>query len=277
MSDKNHSWIPQNIFIKCLYSSNISAQNEWFHSDKKTNYCNIVLVYDGFGLFECNGEKRIVKRGDLIYFPEGVKRLMKVYKNKNLSFRSFNFRYRILLEHKTDWWIENPILPLEFVTEITDLGLFKRLEHLFSRIQEYYTTLQYSASSQMRYYATEILSLLLSSNKNNISFSEKNIINKSIEFMSQHFTEKITLQTLADHVGKSVSYYGKCFKKSLGMTPIEYLLSARIAYSKTLLKNGISVTNAAKSCGFSDVYYFSKMFRAKENMTPSEYKKISLK
>ncbi|MCI8403560.1 MAG: AraC family transcriptional regulator [Clostridia bacterium] len=267
----DNRWISKNIFIKCLYSAHHTVSGEWYYSDEKTNYCNLVLICSGTGFFTCENIETVVKRGDLVFFPSGVKRSMRA-DGETLEFRSFNFRYRLLFEHKTDWWIENPPLPLEFVRHIDDKVLFTKLEQLFAHIQRHYTTLQYEAAFQMRFYATEILSLLLSDLKQEISYSEKNITEKSIAYMSEHFTEKITLKELASIAKKSVSYYGKIFKKVHGVTPIDYLLSIRISYAKKLLENGSSVTETALLCGFSNVYYFSKAFRCKENMSPSEYR-----
>ena len=273
MITNNHSWIPENIFIKCLYSAHHTVSAEWFYSDKKTDYCNLVLICGGQGVFTCEDKECIVTSGDLVYFPSGVRRSMRA-DGETLEFRSFNFRYRLLFEHALDWWLENPLLPLDFVRHISDKALFGRIEQLFEQIHRCYTTLCYAASFKMRYYATEIMSLLLSDERKDISYSEQNMINKSIEYMSTHFTQKITLEELAAISKKSVSYYGKTFKKIFGVTPIDYLLSIRVSYAKRLLENGASVTETASLCGFSNVYYFSKAFKNKENVSPSEYKRI---
>lgn len=273
MSINNNNRIPENIFVKCLYSAHHTVSPEWRYSDEKTDYCNLVLVCGGRGFFTCEDKECTVKSGDLVYFPCGVKRSMRA-DGEELVFRSFNFRYKLLLEHKLNWRTENPELPLDFVRHISDKMLLVRIEQLFEQIQRNYTTLQYAAPFRMRYYATEILSLLLSDERQDISYSEQNMINKSIEYMSTHFTQKITLAELAAISNKSVSYYGKTFKKLFGVTPIDYLLSMRISYAKKLLKNGASVTETAALCGFSNLYYFSKAFRAREHMSPSEYKNM---
>lgn len=275
MNTQDNSWIPKNIFVKCLYSAHHTVMRDWVFEDTETGYVNLVLVMGGEGLFTCEGKSETVKKGDLAFFPQGVARTM-LATGETLEFYSFNFRYRLLFEHALDWWLENPPLPIDFVTHIDDRSLFRRLEVLFDRIQRYYTSMQYDASFYMRYHATEILMLLMSGDVNEASYSERNMIENSILYMSEHFTEKITLQSLADISGKSVSYYGKTFKKLYDMTPIEYLMSIRIAYAKKILENGSSVTEAAEMCGFSDLYYFSKAFKAKEGMPPSRYRDMKL-
>ncbi len=270
MNAKNRNYIPDNIFIKCLYSAHHNLISQWDYSDTNTNYCNLVLVCGGKGIFTCGDEEIAVTRGDLVYFPENVSRTM--HTDDELEFRSFNFRYKLVFEHWQDWWTEFPPLPLPFVTKIDDSALFARFELLFEQIQRHYTSLQYSDSFRMRFYATEVLYLLLSESQRDISYSERNMINKTIEYMSQNFRKKITLKELADISQKSVSYYGKTFKKVLGVTPIDYLLSIRIEYAKKLLENGSSVSETASLCGFSNLYYFSKAFKTREHMSPSQYR-----
>lgn len=273
MSTSKNSWIAENIFIKCLYSSHLHVSPEWQYCDEETDYCNLVLICGGHGVFTCNGQEQKVKRGDLVFFPSGAQRTMRT-DGGHMEFRSFNFRYKLLFEHKTDWWLENPDLPLDFVRHIEDRALFRRLEQLFEQIQQCYTTIKYESSYQMRYYATEILSLSLTEKRGEISYSQQNMIEKSIDYMSKHFSEKITLGELADISKKSVSYYGKTFKKIFGVTPVEYLLSIRISYAKKLLENNTSVTETATMCGFSNLYYFSKAFKLREHMSPTEYKNL---
>ena len=273
MKTQDNSWIPKNIFVKCLYSAHHIVFKDWIFEDTETGYVNLVLVLGGEGLFTCEGKSEKVVAGDLACFPQGVARTMLVT-GETLEFYSFNFRYRLLFEHALDWWLENPQLPLDFVTHIDDRALFRRLVVLFDRIQRYYTSMQYDASFYMRHHATEILYLLMSGDTDEASYSERNMVEKSILYMSEHFTEKITLKSLADISGKSVSYYGKTFKKLYGVTPIEYLLSIRIAYAKRLLENGSSVTETAEMCGFSDLYYFSKAFKLREGVSPSRYRSI---
>ncbi|MCH5186061.1 MAG: helix-turn-helix transcriptional regulator [Oscillospiraceae bacterium] len=267
--------IPENIFIKCTYSADIRAHGDWFHKDGKTAYHNLVLVYDGAGNFECGGKKYTVQRGDLVFFPMGSKRNMTVGNSKFLAFYSFNFQYSMVSEHDNVWSTNYYPLPLAFVKHIDDNGLFIRLEELFLKILKDFAAMQPNSAYKTRFYATEILSLLLNENRENVSFSQRNTVNKSIEYMSEHFSEKITLKELADISGKSVSYYGKTFKSIMGITPIEYLLKIRISYAKTLLESNTSVTDTARLCGFSDLYYFSKLFFKKEHISPSEYKRIA--
>lgn len=262
--------IIETIFIKCLYSAYLTVLPSWRYSDESIDYCNLVLICEGQGVFTCEDETYIVNPGDIVYFPAGTKRAMRS-NGGTLTFRSINFRYSFIFNHSFEWSMEQHNLKFEFVKSVSDKLLLTRMKHLFIQIQKHYVARQYNSAFHMRYYATELISLLLTNNRENMSFSEQNMVDNSIKYMSDHFSKKITLNELAQISGNSISYYGKIFKKVTGMTPIEYLLLIRITYAKKLLENGISVIKTAEMCGFSTLYYFSRTFKNKENISPREY------
>jgi AraC-like DNA-binding protein len=262
--------IIETIFVKCLYSAYLTVLPSWRYCDESTDYCNLVLICEGQGVFTCENEAYIVNPGDIVYFPFGAKRTMRS-NGGTLTFRSINFRYTFIFNDSSEWSMEQYDLDFKFVKSVSDKLLLTRIKHLFAQIQKYYVARQYNSAFHMRYYATELLSLLLTNNRENTSFSEQNIVDTSIKYMSDHFSKKITLSELAQISGNSISYYGKIFKKITGMTPIEYLLSIRITYAKKLLENGVSVIKTAEMCGFSTLYYFSRTFKNKENISPREY------
>ena len=74
--------------------------------------------------------------------------------------------------------------------------------------------------------------------------------------------------------GFSESYIRKVFKKEVGITPLEFLNNLRIDHAKALMREkpiSYSVRRAALESGFQGPYYFSRLFRKKTGMTPSEF------
>lgn len=273
MDKKDIFEICEKIFVKCVYSAHLTVTPSWRHSNEKTSNCNLVLICDGQGLFTLENETRIVNPGDIIFFPVGVKRSLQS-NNGILVFRSINFKYIFINDEHGQWHINNELLPFEFVRHISDKALLARIEQLFVQIQKYYFARQYNSDFHMRYYTTELIALLLSDKRSNITYSEQNMIENSVKYMSTHFRKKITLDTLAELSGKGISYYGKVFKKITGVTPIKYLLNLRIDYSKELLESGFSITEACELSGFESLHYFSRAFKQKEKVSPREYVSI---
>ena len=66
-------------------------------------------------------------------------------------------------------------------------------------------------------------------------------------------------------------YFGTLFKQETGLTFRQYLTNIRINQAENLLSSGMyNVSEAAAECGFSDVFYFSKVFKEHRGISPSE-------
>ncbi|NCU25870.1 AraC family transcriptional regulator [Candidatus Nomurabacteria bacterium] len=72
------------------------------------------------------------------------------------------------------------------------------------------------------------------------------------------------------------NYVISFFKEAIGIPPIEYINSLRIEMSKKLLEaDEMQIKQVAASVGFKTSYYFSRIFRQKTGLSPSEYRLIS--
>jgi AraC-like DNA-binding protein len=82
------------------------------------------------------------------------------------------------------------------------------------------------------------------------------------------------VNALASRAKYSLSRFCVLYKQFFSVTPIEELLDARIEKARALLEYGHkSVTEVAELCGFSSIHYFSRKFKKKTGVSPSEYNK----
>lgn len=96
----------------------------------------------------------------------------------------------------------------------------------------------------------------------------KKIINNNI-------TKELSVKELADELGISMYYMCHLFKKSTGITIVEYKNTIKLRRAKQLLVGSDKkITDIALECGFSDSSYFTRMFSSSENVTPAEYRKM---
>lgn len=94
-----------------------------------------------------------------------------------------------------------------------------------------------------------------------------------LEYIHQHYAEKITLDQIAEAalVGKRECL--RCFQQCIGKAPFAYLMDYRIQAAEQLLRTtALSVTEIAIQTGFSNSAYFAKVFRELRHMTPSQYR-----
>ena len=93
------------------------------------------------------------------------------------------------------------------------------------------------------------------------------------QYMEQHYAENITVSRLAKLGYVSPSCFNRRFKKEVGITPIEYLISIRIKCAKILLRRKeIPMTDIAMRCGFGSSAHFSSCFQSRTGITPTEYR-----
>ena len=83
-----------------------------------------------------------------------------------------------------------------------------------------------------------------------------------LEYIEQNYYKSLSLSVLAENFSLSKSYIDRLFKKELSCKPSEYVNKVRISVAKTmLLQTDLSVTAIAEKVGYSDIYYFSKIFK----------------
>lgn len=98
-----------------------------------------------------------------------------------------------------------------------------------------------------------------------------NRIKKSIRYITDNYARPITIQDLAQITGLNSVYLGNLFKLSTGMTFRQYLTSIRLNHAEDMLRSGeYNVNEAALMCGFSDIFYFSKVFKENRGISPSK-------
>jgi len=97
---------------------------------------------------------------------------------------------------------------------------------------------------------------------------------KSIFYIHEHFNEALSVSALADMEGVSKTYYRSKFKEITGISPKEYIIQRRIEFACTILEDtDKNIEETAEAVGYSDVYYFSRLFKKKTGITPGKYRK----
>lgn len=90
------------------------------------------------------------------------------------------------------------------------------------------------------------------------------------ELLDYHFTASISVAQVATHCGLSEYHFFRLFKSAFGQSPHQYLIANRLRHAHQLISNRqTSVSDAALSAGFSDIYAFSKSFKKQYGYPPS--------
>ncbi len=93
------------------------------------------------------------------------------------------------------------------------------------------------------------------------------------KYIDDHFTEhNFSLNNISRELSYNKKYISYIFNKQIGIGIIEYLNTIRIQHSCAMMEQGFrSISDIADRCGYLDAQYFSKIFKAKMGVSPTQY------
>ena len=102
-------------------------------------------------------------------------------------------------------------------------------------------------------------------------------VKDAIRYIEEHYADHIALEDLADAISISKSECCRCFRRTLQLTPIEYLMKYRIFKAANMIQSddpaARSISDLAFAVGFNNASYFNKVFKQFLKCTPSEYRR----
>lgn len=104
-----------------------------------------------------------------------------------------------------------------------------------------------------------------------------NSMKKVIQYIMQHFQEKISMKTLLEIANMSSTTFSVVFKKTYNMTFSEYVLKMRIGYACSLLTdNTRSIAQVSVDAGFENLSNFNRLFKKVKGITPKEFRRKAM-
>ena len=108
----------------------------------------------------------------------------------------------------------------------------------------------------------------------NAVHSENEIIRRAQQYISTHIREKLSVPSVARMVDVSPSYLTALFHKNLQISPGEYIRRIKLQESKQMIReDNLNFTEIAAALQYSTVHHFSRQFKEKFGITPTEYAK----
>ncbi len=115
----------------------------------------------------------------------------------------------------------------------------------------------------------ELFALLMEKDEKQTDYVED-----AIAWIHSEYMNDITIELLAQRLNLDRTYFSAIFKKKMGISPKQYLLNYRMSIAASLMTdNKKSVSVAAHSAGYPDIFNFSKMFKKHYGVSPNEYVK----
>ena len=232
----------------------------------------LILVTGGKGSISIDQKNYPVKEGTLIYlYPDLLHSIEKNIADP-ISFLSVHFSYAAVNFNDNRWDVKKAVamLPLHLVQELKDSyqvhDVFKKLVESWNAKLPGYEFLTRTLLQQL------FIVIFQNLRKQNQNYATSLKVEKIIQTMQQNIGHKLTLTWLAELAQLSPTYLSRAFKETTGYSIIEYFNKLKIDKAKELLIEGDKkVKEVAGALGFSDEFYFSRIFKKIEGMSPSEY------
>lgn len=148
------------------------------------------------------------------------------------------------------------------------------INQIFKNNENYIEVIKKQESlSALRSFIMEFLqrSILLINNKHT---KMSKIVVKAKNYIEMNYAnENLSLYEIAEHIGVNPSYLSSLFKKEFKTNMIEYITKIRLTKAKELIDENIYIPFAKISelVGYNEPYYFSKCFKRKFGITPTQY------
>ncbi len=238
------------------YYSHGQCAPDWKLDDKAIPWYNITFVLGGEATYIINGEEIHCFTGDCLFMYPGTRRIAWTNPENPLVEASFN------------------IADIPWAINLPNKIRFKNNSHINFYIREFDIAYQNEPKNKLQLSA--IITLLLCElDTANRSTSKKNPhIDMAEKYIKTNIRKPISAADVAQAIHLDPSYFGALFKRCTGESVMGYINRYKMITAASILSDPkISVTKAAEKVGFSDIYYFSKVFKKIHGISPMAFKK----
>ncbi len=197
--------------------------------------------------------------------------------NKKEALESFNEMVNVFLVHnKYAYYSGIQQIFIRFLNSINntinELGL--ELNDIFPEENLYQVLLKMNSPNEINIWFQKIINDISDYIKSAVNEKKNKYIEQINCYLENNLAGNITLNSVAEHLELNPSYVSKMFKENTGKGFVEYLTEYRIKKSKELLINtNLKVQDICTEMGYSNSYYFIKIFKQYTGLTPGEYRK----
>lgn len=275
-------------FPMMVYLDNMEKYDVGYISWHWHNEIEFAKVIQGEVELSANGQTVILHEGEGAFINSGVLHMEKPWKAQNAIMFTIVINTILLSDGEQSIIYEKYIYPLlnspeiPFITFNMKTGWEAECLTLLEKIYHTFQEKKFAFEFCIRNYICEICFLIIYNNQNIISMqsnshpsNNQQRIKKMITYIHNNYQDSIQLKDIASaaHISNSECY--RCFLKSIGMKPFDYLIKFRMENAaQLLLESKMTISEIASATGFNSLSYFGKMFKQYLSVTPSEYRYI---
>lgn len=260
-----------NIQVNLIVAAYTKCPEDWQEFDYIPEYNKFYLICEGEGMLKIGDRIIYPKPGQLALMPAGVLQSYSTISENTYRKHWCHFTATIGDSNLFD------IIKLPYTVDVADMNDVARL---FTKLTEYYNSNEPTAQLKIKSVLLEIIAYFIDNSvveKVHLSSSSSvELINSIVGYIENHLSENISIEQLAKLCHFHPNYFIRFFKKHMGSSPKHYINKIKLEKAKSLLSaSDMNITEIAMETGFSDIFYFSKIFKAYTGFSPSQFRNIS--
>ena len=156
---------------------------------------------------------------------------------------------------------------------VIELGIDKELEQCLIHAEDFSLESQVLLSCKIIELLAKLSKHIEKSTNHDLSPTSSNkTINQMINYINRHYTEDITLDTLAEKFHFSKYYISHLFKDYVGVSPYDYLIIRRLYICNDLIRGKHTIKEACLLVGFNNYSNFYRLYKKHFKITPQQFK-----
>jgi len=230
-----------------------------------TDWCSFVFPITGKANFAIGGVEYELKAGKVMHC--GSNEVLDKCVLGNLPWGYYEIYYKLNNPTQED----SKTIDKTYILDIGDISQIKELLH---EMLKTYRTPGIIPEFKVKKLFYSIIYEVLVSNRDVLNSENQWVVEDAVDYIHNNYMYSITLEDLSNRYKLKEDKFSYIFNKYTGIRPINYLIEHRMKIAEKLLAtNKYSVNAVSEKVGYSDPYYFSRLFKKHKNISPSELKK----
>lgn len=245
----------------------------------------VVYVHEGKAQFHIDNDYFNSEKGDIILIrPNALHSIHPIGGNDHFM-DAINFHLDLLGYSTLDYASINYLQPL-YNGQLDFDRVIKPHQTGYTEIRKLLIEAMEIGYNRENYFELELKSKLLSllgllfkygyvhsKEQTHDAYRREEKIRTIIDYINAHYQEELTIDHLASICNYSPTYFMNFFKKNLGVSCMDYLISYRLRKATELLQHSsLSILEIASEVGFTNLSNFNRQFKKAYHMTPSHYR-----
>lgn len=248
----------------------LDAEGQKLHAH--AGYAELMLVREGIGWADVNGQQEQLTAGDFVLYSAGELHSYRSSKEQPLIGVSCGFTHFHLRGMEENRFIGQQDHP------VVHAGVGSRpLDGILSALERASADFDTQSEEICTYLSAAAVTAALRIHRAVSERAEQVHYELSVRtrlYLDRHYLEPLTLDQIAQAMGVSKFHLDRVFASRTGQTPVQYIIQRRMARARMLLASSdMTVQRVAAQCGYSNYNYFTVLFRKIVGMTPGEYRR----